>query len=68
MARRRQSTGRMPSIAPRVPKIPRQSVPRIAVRPPTSIFEGLPKGSIGKHLGEFSRTLDFLKGVTGGRF
>ena len=70
MPRRRQSTGRMPGISPSIPKAPKLSVtpPRVQVKPPTSVFEGLPKGSIGKHLGQFNRTLDALKKATGGRF
>jgi hypothetical protein len=49
-------------------RVPKPSVLKLAVKPPTSIFEGLPKGSIGKHLGQFKKTLDALKGATGGRF
>ena len=49
-------------------RVPKPRVPRPTIPTPTSIFEGLPRGSIGKHLGQFNKTLEALKGATGGRF
>ena len=49
----------------RVPK-PSITPPKGAVAKDPSIFTGLPEGSIGKHLGQFKKSLDFLKGVTKG--